>query len=39
MFCARLGKTYIADENIGFNLTATSTETNPTYILVSEFGF
>lgn len=39
MFCARLGKNYYADENLGFNLSATSTETNPTYILVNEFEF
>ncbi len=39
IFCLRLGKTYLTDENIGMNLEATATETNPTYIIVNEFGF
>ena len=39
IFCTRLGKTYNADANIGTNLAATNTETNPTYIIVGDIGF
>lgn len=38
VFCTRLNKTYTANETIADSLKATETETNPSYILVEEYG-